>query len=36
VLADEEAMQAIREAQASTETYDLAEVRDGLRGGTAG
>jgi antitoxin YefM len=33
VLADEEAMQAIRAEQAGTETYDLAEVRDSLRGG---
>jgi antitoxin YefM len=33
VLADEEAMQAIREAQAGTETFELAEVRDDLRGG---
>jgi antitoxin YefM len=35
VLSDEEAMQAIREAQAGTKTYDLAEIRDGPRGGTA-
>jgi antitoxin YefM len=32
VLSDEEAMQAVREAQVGTKTYDLTEVRDSLRG----
>jgi antitoxin YefM len=33
VLSDDEAMQAIRESESGTETFDLAEVAHELRGG---